>query len=288
MDLSLDSLNKLVPLITQYGTKVVGGVILIILAFFVSEWVKNIALKAMEKAKVEETLKKFASNMTKWGILLLAGISLLGILGIQTASFAAVIAAMGLAIGLAFQGTLSSLAAGVMLLIFRPFKVGQFIKVAGVAGTVDEIGIFTTSIDTADKRRFIMPNSAVFGATIENVSHHSIRRLDITVGTAYEADLNETRAVLESTIKDIEGIHQDPAMVIVMTELAASSIDWQIRVFCDASDYWSLREKILTEVKYALDRAGISIPYPKLDVNMEIPVPLSRATEKIMQPQHPN
>lgn len=264
----LKKLEPYVPMITDYGMKVVGAIAIFVLAVFVSNKFRNIVSKALDRAKVDATLSKFAGTAAKWAIMVLAVIAILGYFGVQTASFAAVIAAAGLAIGLAFQGTLSNFAAGVMLLIFRPFKVGQYVKIGGEEGIVDEISVFTTTLDTVDRRRVILPNSSVFGNVIENVSHHAIRRCDVAVGTAYDADLQKTRDALTAVAANVDGVLKDPEPAIVLTNLGASSIDWAIRVHVKAEDYWAVREKLLWDVKYALDKADIGIPFPQMDVNI--------------------
>lgn len=265
----LEKFDGLGNLAIQYGTKVAGALVLLIAALWISSRIKSLALKAMTKAKVDYTLAKFAGAMVKWSILVASALAILGMFGVETTSFAAVIAASGLAIGLAFQGALSNVAAGVMLLIFRPFKVDQFIQVAGETGTVNEVSLFTTVIDTPDNQRIIIPNSNVFGATIKNVTHHPKRRVDVPVGTAYDADLDKTRSVLNSVVKSTDLVLQDEANAVVLTGLGASSVDWAIRVWTNTPDYWTVRESILTAVKRALDEEKIGIPFPQMDVHLQ-------------------
>lgn len=266
--ISPEKIEQWLPVVSQYAVKVIGALVLITIAFLCAGYAKKLAITAMTKSRVEPTLAKFFGNIAKWSILITGGISILGVFGVQTASFAAVIAAMGLAIGLAFQGTLSNLASGIMLLIFRPFKVGQFIRVSGETGTVDEIGIFSTMIDTPDRRRVILPNSSVFGSTIENATHHPIRRCDIEVGTAYDADLEKTKSVLLATMTTNDMVLADPPPVVVLTGLGASSIDWSLRAFVKTDDYWTARERMFWNCKYALDKNGIGIPFPQMDVHL--------------------
>ena len=256
----------------QYGVPYAIGTVKVILVLFVT-WiiagiVARIVTRALDKAKLDETLSKFFSKLTRWTILLLGLLACLSIFGVETTSFAAVIGAAGLAIGLAFQGTLSNFASGVMLLVFRPFKVGQFVKVGGEAGTVYEIDLFTTSLDTTDNRRIIIPNSAIFSSTIENVSHHSKRRVDVNVGTAYEADIDHTRKIFETILQNIDNRLDDPEPQVVLQDLGASSIDWQLRVWCKSEVYWDVKQDLTRTVKYALDREGIGIPYPQMEIHM--------------------
>jgi small conductance mechanosensitive channel len=188
--------------------------------------------------------------------------------GVELVAFVGVIAASAFAIGLAFQGSLSNFSAGVMLLVFRPFKVGDVVNVAGETGKVDEIGLFTTTMDTPDNRRLILPNGAIFGAVIENITHHPIRRVDVAVGTDYTADLDRTREVLLKAAVEIPDQVPDKEPVVVLGELGASSVDWSIRVWVDAANYWPTKDALTRSVKNALDEANISIPFPQMDVHM--------------------
>lgn len=257
----------------QYGIPYAIGAIKVILVLFVT-WIvagiiSRIVSKALTRARFDETLSKFFAKMARWGVLLMGVLACLSLFGVETTSFAAVIGAAGLAIGLAFQGTLSNFASGVMLLIFRPFKVGQFVKVGGEAGTINEIDLFTTTLDTTDNRRIIIPNSEIFSSTIENVSHHSKRRIDVNVGTAYEADLDQTRQVLEAVLNNLENVMSDPAGEVVLQELGDSSINWQLRVWCKSDVFWPVKQELMRSVKYALDANGIGIPYPQMDVHLQ-------------------
>ena len=231
--------------------------------------VRNLVKKAFEKSNFDPTLAGFVSNTIRWLIILMAILAVLGVFGIETTSFAAVLGAAGLAIGLAFQGSLSNVAAGVMLLIFRPFKLDDVISVSGSLGKVAEIGLFTTALDTPDNRRIIIPNSVVFGSTIENITHHDIRRVDVAVGTEYPAKLSDVRDVLEKVPATIEGGLSEPAPQIYLAELGASSIDWQVRVWCKTADFFSVRQQIVDQTKLALDEAEIGIPFPQMDVHLD-------------------
>lgn len=252
-----------------------NAILVLVICFFgwiISGICGRLVNKSLEKAKIDITLRLFFSKLARWAILLITGITVLSRFGVETTSFAAVIGAGGLAIGLAFQGTLSNFASGVMLLIFRPFKVGDVVNVSGVTGGVKEIELFTTAIDTPDNRRFIIPNSAVFGATIENITYHDTRRIDVAVGSAYDADVDHTRVVLKEAILGIDGILTDPEPAIYLTELGASSIDWSVRVWCNTPDYWNVREQVVRKIKVALDEAGIGIPFPQMDIHFDQPM----------------
>jgi len=249
----------------------IGKVVVILLvAWILAGWVARIIRSRGEKAKrVDTTLALFFSNLARWAILVLGLITAIGVVGIPTASFAALIAAAGLAIGLALQGSLGNFASGVMLLIFRPFKVGDYVEVGGTSGTVMEIQLFATIIDTPDNRRMIVPNGEVFGQTIENVSYHSERRVDVAVGTDYGADLDRVRGVLKAAAEALPQKLADKDVAIVLQELGGSSIDWSVRVWVAASDFWPARDELTRLVKQHLDKAEIGIPFPQMDVHLD-------------------
>ncbi len=255
------------PAIMEYTPKVIGFFIAIIAARILANWSSRLVHKALSKA--DDALQKFLTSLTKYAVLTLGVVTALGYLGVQTAGFAAVIAASGLALGLAFQGTLSNFSAGVMLLIFRPFKVGDYIEAGGVAGLVEEIQIFTTEIKSLDNKRLIVPNSAIFGSNVVNFTHHPVRRVDIPVGTEYPADLEKTREVLEAVPGRVEGALTEPAPQIFLAALGTHSIDWQVRVWCATGDYWDVHQRTIAATKKALDDAGIGIPFPQSDVHFD-------------------
>ena len=262
-------LSQLTSFGTEWGLKVVGVLVALFVAFKVANWTKKKISNALDGRSFDATLSRFFANCVKYAILGGAILGCLGVFGIETSSFAALIAAMGLAIGLAFQGSLSNFAAGVMLLVFRPFKVGDFIRAGGEKGTVEALELFTTELKTPDNRRVIVPNSSIFGGTIENVSHHPVRRVDIPVGVAYDADIDHARAVLEGVPSKVEGALQDPGAQIFLSELGASSVDWVVRVWCNSADYWDVWQRTVRQVKLSLDEAGIGIPFPQLDLHLD-------------------
>ncbi|MFG0253031.1 MAG: mechanosensitive ion channel family protein, partial [Phycisphaerales bacterium JB038] len=253
----------------QYLIPAIGVLVFLFVAWMVATVIGRLSGKAMQKAKVDLTLCRFASKAIRWMILLFAILGALGYVGIDVLAFGAVLGAAGLAIGLAFQGSLSNVAAGVMLLIFRPFRVDQVVSVAGNTGKVYEIELFSTTIDTPDNRRIIIPNSAVFGAVIENVTYHEKRRVDVVVGVDYSADIDRTREVLTEAAHRTPGILSEDTPAIVLAELGASSVDWAVRVWCPTADFFAVKEALTREIKYALDNAGIGIPFPQMDVHLD-------------------
>ncbi len=257
-----------VPEVWAVVQPIVVAIVLIIVVLILASWAKRLTVKATSKARVELTLAKFFGNLVKWTILVIGALTVLQTVGVEITSFAAVIAAMGFAIGLALSGTLGNVAAGVMLLIFRPYRVGDVISVNGVTAKVDEIELFTTTFDTPDKRRIIMPNGDIFGSTIENVSHHPTRRVDVAVGTAYDADIDQARAALTEAARNVEGRLSQEEPVIYLSELGDSSINWSVRVWANTADYWAVKERLTRDVKYALDKADIGIPFPQRDIHV--------------------
>ncbi len=253
----------------QYGPTLVGAVVFIFIAWIFAGWAGSIAKRGLGRAGFDETLSGFAGKAAKFFVLLVAFMGCLSLFGIEMTSLAAVLGGMTVAIGLAFQGTLSNFAAGLMLLFFRPFKVGDYIKVADEDGFVSELGIFTTLMNTLDHRRIIVPNSNVFGTKIQNFTANDKRRVDIDVGADYSADIDQTRKVLEDAIKKIPGVINHPGNMIFLSSLGASSVDWQLRVWCKTEDYWDVWQAATREVKMSLDAANIGIPYPQMDVHQK-------------------
>lgn len=254
---------------TYYGSRILFVILLMTLAWTLSSWVSSVVRAAMTRVKFDETLTLFIARFVRWMILLLAGLMCLSYFGVETTSFAALIGAAGLAIGLAFQGTLSNFAAGSMLLIFRPYKVGDMVNVASYTGKVAEIELFTTAIDTTDNRRIIVPNSSIFGAVIENITYHAVRRADVNVGTAYSADIDQTRAVLDRAVRSVALVVPAPAPEVVLTDLGASSVNWQVRGWAKRESFGDAKQAIIRAVKMELDAARISIPFPQLDLHLD-------------------
>lgn len=261
--------------IIQYITPAIGALVLLFVGWIVAKWVGFLAARAMRKARVEETLCRFVGKVIKSAILIFVCFSCLSLFGIEITAFAAVLAATGFAIGMAFQGSLGNIAAGIMLLIFRPFKVGDVVSVAGNKGTVFEIDIFVTTLDTPDNRRLIIPNGSIFGSTIENISHHKTRRVAVEVGTDYAADLDETRQVLLDAANSIENTLADPEPSVVLSELGESSIEWSVRVWVNAENFWSVKDALTRAIKISLDKAKIDIPYPQMNVHLNNPSEVS-------------
>lgn len=261
--------NTYSPALLNIALQLAGVAIALFLAWIIAGSASRVLRRSLEARAFDATLTRFFAKLLRYTILTLAVIGCLGVFGIQTASFAAVLAAAGLAIGLAFQGTLSNFAAGMMLLVFRPFKVGDVVKVDGELGTVEEIELFTTELKTPDARRIILPNSSVFGSKIENISHHAKRRVEVEVGTDYGADVDATRRALEAALPHIPGALTDPAPQVFLAGLGASSVDWKVRVWAEADIYWDVYQATVAQTKKALDAAGIAIPFPQRHLHLD-------------------
>jgi len=266
--MNLEMLQSLDDWVIQYALNAAGALVLLLVAWLAGGWVRRATRRGLERAGFEATLTKFFANMARYVVLVAAVMMALSVFGIETTSLAAVLAAAGFAVGMALSGTLSNFAAGVMLLAFRPFKVGDVVEVAGETGKVNEIELFTTSLDTPDNRRIIVPNGAVFNNTIENITFHPIRRVDVAVGTDYGADLAQTRSVLEGIARQHHAVEeQEPA--VMLTGLGDSSINWSVRVWCKTEDYFGVMDALIHAVKDGLDAAGIGIPFPQRDVHID-------------------
>lgn len=269
-EVSMSFVDKYVIPVASAGAIMIG-------AWILAGWLGSKLERAMLRAKLDLTLARFLARLARWGIIILGVALSLSVFGVDPTTLAAAIGAMGIAIGLALQGTLSNFAAGVMLLIFRPFDIGDVVELDGDTGTVHTIDLFVTKIDTFDKKRVIVPNSKVFGNTIENITHHPFRRVTVSVGTAYEADLDAARAALEKAANGIEGRRDDPPAQVVLSELGSSSVEWSVRVWADTADFWPVRERLVGAIKRELDAADVGIPYPQMDVHVKEMV---RASER--------
>lgn len=240
--------------------------------FFIGRWIAHILLnliaRLMNKAGTDPILIGFVSSITNAILLLFIIIAALDQLGVDTTSFIALIGAAGLAVGLALQGSLQNFAAGVLLIIFRPFRVGNFIEAAGTAGVVEEIGVFSTRMKTGDNREIIVPNGSIYGGTITNFSARDTRRIDMVFGIGYDDDLRKARGIIESVIAADERILKDPAPLVAVGELADSSVNFNVRPWAATSDYWAVRFDLTEKIKLAFDDAGITIPYPQRDVHI--------------------
>jgi len=274
MEIDLQQLAaKAQSLATEFGIDIIAALAI----FIIGRWVANLITKGvrrlLERADVDATLVKFLSNIVRILLLIFVILAAIGQLGIQTTSLIAVLGAAGLAVGLALQGSLSNFAAGVLVIIFRPYKVGDYIEAAGVAGTVDEVQIFNTVMNTPDNKRIIVPNSQITGGIITNYSAHETRRVDFTFGIGYADDIDKAKSIIEEVLTGDERVLEDPAPQIVVAELADSSVNIVARPWAKAADYWGLKFDVTETVKKRFDAEGISIPFPQRDVHVYYETP---------------
>ena len=260
--------EKMIEALSLYGIKIIAAVVIIVVGLWISKIIKNCFLKTLHKKKVDPTLVGFLASMLHGGLVIFVVISAISKLGVQTTSFVAVIGAAGLAVGLALQGSLSNFAAGILLILFKPFKVGNFVKAGGEAGVIVEVGILTTEMKTPDNVQIIIPNSTIMGSAITNVSAHPTRRIDMTLGVGYDDDLNKAKQIMEDLLAADERVLKDPVATIAVANLGDSSVEFVIRPWVNSADYWSVKFDFTKAVKEKFDAEGISIPYPQSDVHV--------------------
>ena len=234
----------------------------------IASWISNLIAKMMARRDTDPALIGFVSSLARWGVLAFVIIAALGQVGIQTASLVAIMGAAGLAVGLALQGSLSNFASGVLILIFKPFKIGDFVELAGTAGTVANIQIFTTELSTPDNKQIIVPNSSAMGGIITNVSTHATRRVDMVFGIGYGDDIDKARDIILDVLNSDDRVLKDPAPQVAVAELADSSVNFVTRPWVNAADYWGVMFDTTETVKKRFDAEGISIPFPQQDVHM--------------------
>lgn len=249
-------------LIIDFGPKLISAILIWIIGSWMIKMIIKGFRKAMNKAAYDESLKKFLINLVSWVFKIVLIIVVLGTVGVETTSFAAILAAAGLAIGLALQGSLGNFAGGVLIMIFKPIKIGDLIEAQGEVGVVKEIEIFTTKLTGLSNKEIIIPNGALSNGNIVNYSTAGTRRVDLVYGVGYDSDIKLTKAVFEKVLSAHPKILKEPAPTIALSELGDSSLNFVVRPWCNAEDYWAVYFDITEQVKEALDVAGIEIPYP--------------------------
>ena len=260
--------NTIIPILTAWGLRVLGAVALLIVGRMAAGIVRATIRKAMVKREVDATLIPFVTSLAYYLTMAVVVIAVLSLFGIETTSLVAVLGAAGLAIGLALQGTLSNFAAGVMLLIFRPFKVGDFVEIGGITGKVVGVKIFSTIIKTGDNIMITVPNAQVWGGTIANYNGFDTRRIDLVMGIDYGDDIQVAIDTIQKIVTAHEGVLAEPAPVIAVSNLGDSSVDLVVRPWCSSDDYWNVRFDLIRQLKEGLEAAGCSFPYPQQDVHM--------------------
>jgi len=261
--------DQVIEIVTIYGIDVIGALAILILGWMIAGWIRSAVDKSLIKVpNMDGTLRPFLSNLVRWIVLAFVIVAVLNQFGVETTSMIAVIGAAGLAIGLALQGTLSNVASGVMLLILRPIKVGDFISAGSLSGTVVEIGLFTSELKTGDGIYIMAPNSQIWNTTITNFSRNSIRRIDIVVGVAYDDDLDVAQKALQSLMDGQALVLKNPASETMIKSLGDSSVNINMRCWVNTADYWDAFWALNKGAKAAVESAGCSIPFPQRDVHL--------------------
>lgn len=264
-----DSLEAIVPLITSYGLQVVGALLVLLAGWVLSKWAGNRVQKFTDRSeRMDNTLGPIFIKTTRIGIMAITLLVVLGQFGVETASIIAVLGTIGLAIGLALQGTLSNIASGIMLLVLRPFNVGDFVDIGGTMGVVDEIGLFVTEMHTPDNIAVTMPNSRIWGDKIENYTKNNSRRVDMEFGISYNDDLDEAMTLIKDILSNDERILPEPEPLIAVGTLADNSVNILVRPWTQTENVWPLRYDLTKRVKSRFDEEGISFPYPQRDVHV--------------------
>jgi len=254
---------------TEYGLKIIGALLIFFIGKAIASKLRLVLVKALHHHNVEKTLVELSSSTLYYGLMAVILLAAMGQLGIETTSFMAILGAAGLAIGLALKDTLSNIGSAVVILVFRPFKVGDYINAGGAEGTVDKISLFTTTISPVDNRLIIVPNSAITAGNIVNFSSKPVRRVDHAVGIGYGEDIKKAKEVMYAVIEKSSRTISDPAPLVAVTELADSSVNFTVRAWVNSADYWDAYFEIIEEIKYALDDANISIPFPQMDIHID-------------------
>ena len=261
-------MENIADLVTHFVINAFMALAIFVVGRWIALQIVNIVQKTLLARNMDTALVHFVRSLVYWVLIAFVLIAALGQLGIQTASFVAIIGAAGLAIGLALQGSLSNFASGILLLVFKPFKAGDFVEVANTAGSIEKIQIFTTELVTPDNKQIIIPNSAITSGTITNYSAKDTRRVDLTIGISYDDDIDKARELIFDEISKDERILKDPEPVVLVMALADSSVNFAVRSWATTSDYWPVYTSLTESIKKRFDKDGVSIPYPQTDVHI--------------------
>lgn len=260
--------NNLLNLATKYGPDLLMAVVTLFVGLWLIKIVYKVVHRGLERSKVDVSLQNFLSTLVSALLKVLLIVSVASMIGIQTTSFVAILGAAGLAVGLALQGSLANFAGGVLILLFKPYKAGDFIDAQGVSGTVKAIQVFTTVMLTPDNKTIIIPNGAISNGIITNFSEQDTRRVDMVFGIGYNDDIQKAKAALNAIVDADERVLKDPAPQVVVAELADSSVNFKVRTWCNSGDYWGIYFDMQEKVKEVFDKEGISIPFPQRDVHI--------------------
>lgn len=261
--------DQVIAVAASYGLDVLAAIAILIFGWIAAGWAKSSTEKALGRIKsVDDMLTSFFSSLVKYVVLAFTVVAVLNRFGFETTSLVALLGAAGLAIGLALQGTLSNIAAGVMLLMFRPYKVGDYIDGAGLAGTVKAAGLFTTDLATPDNVHIVVPNSKLWGAAISNYSHNATRRVDLLIGISYGDDIDKAMGLIKDIASADERIHADPEPIVEVGNLGDSAVELVVRVWVENADYWGVKFAMTKAIKQTFDKEGVSFPFPQRDVHL--------------------
>jgi len=272
----------------EWSVKLLAVMLLLTIAWILGMWARRSIGRMLARSKIDQTFGRFVGNAVRWIILVIAIIACLGFFGFNITSMAALVGAAGLTVGLAMQGSLSNLAAGLMLMVIRPFKIGDVVQLAGQIGKVNDIDLFNTKIDTGDNRRLIIPNGQIFGSTIENITHHPVRRCDLNVGAAYAADLRLTREALRRAALGVARRVPDRPVDVVLQNLGSNAVEWTVRVWVPTTDFLACKDELVGRIKDELDAAGIPIPFPQMDVWLRSALNSAAIREAPARPDFPD
>ncbi len=268
MELSKEQIDQLIAVVTDYGLRIVAALLILLIGKWISGWVRKIFRAGLEKRKVDVALVGFLGSIAYALLMIAVIITAISQLGVQTTSFIAVLGAAGLAVGLALQGSLSNFASGVLIILFRPFRAGDFVEAGGVMGIVDEIGILMTNMHSVDNKAIIVPNSQILGAHIVNFTANTTRRCDMVFGISYGDDIDKAKEIFQAVLDEDERCLKEPAPTIAVSELGDSSVNFIVRPWVKAEDYWGLYWDMQETMKKRLEAGGLSIPFPQRDVHL--------------------
>jgi len=274
------AIATVIPLVTEYGLQFIGAVLTLIVGWIVAGWLQNATVKGLRRIpRMDETLVPFLATIVRYGVLVVVIVAVLNQFGVETTSIIALLGAAGLAIGLALQGTLSNIAAGVMLLMLRPFKAGEYVDAGGIGGTVVQIGLFTTEFLTADGVYLVAPNSSIWNQSIINYSRNPTRRLNLVVGISYDDNIEGASKVLMDLMTKDDRVHADPEPQVLVDTLGNSSVNLKMRCWTDTANFWPLQFDLTKNTKLVIESAGYSIPFPQQEVHF---IPAETGMENLL------
>ena len=264
----MDFVEQIMNAVVNLAPKLLGAVVTFVVGFIIIGWINKAFRRVLENRGIDETVRPFFSSLVNIGLKVLLLLSAAAMFGIETTSFIAIFSALAFAIGLALQGTLGHFASGVLILMFRPYQVGDFIQAQGFSGTVKEVQIFTTVLQALDQRLISIPNGQVLSGAIENFTVTGIRKHDLTIGIGYDDDIDKAKSVIERVVKETPGVELDQGYDIFLKELGDSSVNFAVRFTCKNDDFWPAFQYFMEHIKKAFDAEGIGIPYPQMDVHL--------------------